>query len=194
MWSSAIRPKNDAGPTPSRKVVMEKLSDGEEAITITIRAIRWAAMRGRLKDRFQLTTTENESQPLLTRSRRSDRHGRPEQVTQSHSQTTPRAGPTTTRGSPTTRRAGQTVPSQNRAPRMVKSRSLEADEWKVNEGRNKKPTFKPTFDYLLNKYTKAGPKDRAMKRPRSPMRQERQERPKQTKPKAKKKWSCRRRI
>jgi hypothetical protein len=81
MWSSAIRPKNDVGPMPSRKVVMEKLSDGEEAITITIRAIRWAAMRGRLKDRFQLATTENESQPLLTRSRRSDRHGRPEQVT-----------------------------------------------------------------------------------------------------------------
>jgi hypothetical protein len=39
MWSSEIRPKNDVGPTPSRKVVMEKLSDGEEAITITIRAI-----------------------------------------------------------------------------------------------------------------------------------------------------------
>jgi hypothetical protein len=29
--------ENDAGPTPSRKVVMEKLLDGEETITITIR-------------------------------------------------------------------------------------------------------------------------------------------------------------
>jgi hypothetical protein len=31
------RPKIDAGLTPSRKVVMEKLPDGEETITITIR-------------------------------------------------------------------------------------------------------------------------------------------------------------
>jgi hypothetical protein len=31
------RPKNDTGLTPSRKVVMEKLPDGEETITITIR-------------------------------------------------------------------------------------------------------------------------------------------------------------
>jgi hypothetical protein len=31
------RPENDVGPTPSRKVVMEKLPDGEETITITIR-------------------------------------------------------------------------------------------------------------------------------------------------------------
>jgi hypothetical protein len=34
------RPKNDAGLTPSRKVVMEKLPDGEETITITIRGSR----------------------------------------------------------------------------------------------------------------------------------------------------------
>jgi hypothetical protein len=31
------RPENDARPTPSRKVVMEKLPDGEETIKITIR-------------------------------------------------------------------------------------------------------------------------------------------------------------
>jgi hypothetical protein len=31
------RLENDTGPTPSRKVVMEKLLDGEETITITIR-------------------------------------------------------------------------------------------------------------------------------------------------------------
>jgi hypothetical protein len=42
---------------------------------------------------------------------------------------------------------------------MIKPQSPEADEWKVNEGRNKKLTFKPTFDYLLKKYTKVGPKD-----------------------------------
>jgi hypothetical protein len=67
---------------------------------------------------------------------------------------------------------------------MVKPRSPEASVWKVNERRNKKPIFRPTFDYLLNKYTKAGPNDRDMKRPRSSMRQEHREQPKQAKPKA----------
>jgi hypothetical protein len=46
-------------------------------------------------------------------------------------------------------------------------------------------TIKPMFNYLLNKYTKASTKDRAMKRPRSPMRQEHREQLKQTKPEAK---------
>jgi hypothetical protein len=55
---------------------------------------------------------------------------------------------------------------------MVKTRSPGDGEWKVNEGRNRRPTFKHMFDYLLNKYTKADPKDRDVKRPRSPMRQE----------------------
>jgi hypothetical protein len=68
---------------------------------------------------------------------------------------------------------------------MVKPRSPKIGEWKVNEGRNKKFTFKPMFDYVLNKYTKAGPKGWAMKRPRSLMRQEHREQRKQTKPKAK---------
>jgi hypothetical protein len=68
---------------------------------------------------------------------------------------------------------------------MIKPQSLEAGEWKVNEERNKKLTFKLTFDYLLNNYTKTGPKDLAMKRLRSPMRQECRERLKQTKPEAK---------
>jgi hypothetical protein len=67
----------------------------------------------------------------------------------------------------------------------MKPRSLGDGEWKVNKGRNRKPTFKPTFDYLLSKYTKANPKDRAMKRPRSLVRQERREQPKQMKPGAK---------
>jgi hypothetical protein len=96
------RPKNDAGLTPSRKVVMEKLPDGEETITITIRGSR--------------------------------------------------AGQTTTID-------GQTTLHQNRAPRMIKPRGPEASEWMVNEGRNKKITFKPTFDYFPNKDTKDGPKD-----------------------------------
>jgi hypothetical protein len=68
---------------------------------------------------------------------------------------------------------------------MIKPQSLKAREWKVNEGRNKKLIFKPTFDYLLDKYTKASPKDRAVKRPRSPMMQECREHLKQAKPEAK---------
>jgi hypothetical protein len=116
---------------------------------------------------------------------RSDCHGRPKQATQRHGQTAPRIGPTTIRDGPTACTDGQTTPFQNRAPRMVKPRSSKARKWKVKDGRNKKPTFKPTFNYLLNKYTKAGPKDRAMKRPRSPIRQERREQSKQAKPKVK---------
>jgi hypothetical protein len=68
---------------------------------------------------------------------------------------------------------------------MVKPRSPEVGEWKVNEGRNRKPTFKPMFDYLLDKYTKANPKDWAMKWPKPPVRQEHREQPKQAKPEAK---------
>jgi hypothetical protein len=70
---------------------------------------------------------------------------------------------------------------------VVKPRSLGDDKWKVNKGRNRKPTFKPTFDYLLNKYTNAGPKDWAIEWPRSPMRQEHRVHLKQAKPKAKEK-------
>jgi hypothetical protein len=70
---------------------------------------------------------------------------------------------------------------------MIKSRNPETSEWKVNKGRNKKLTFKPTFDYLLDKYTKADPKDRAVKRPRPLMRQDRREHPKQAKLEAERK-------
>jgi hypothetical protein len=68
---------------------------------------------------------------------------------------------------------------------MVKSQCPKVGNWKVNEGRNKKPTLKPMFNYLLNKYTNADPKDQVMKRPRSPIRQERREQLKQGIPKAK---------
>jgi hypothetical protein len=64
------RPEEDIKSTPSCKVVMEKLPNGEETITITIRV----ATRGKPKDQLRLTTIESGSQPLLTRSRRSDRH------------------------------------------------------------------------------------------------------------------------
>jgi hypothetical protein len=68
---------------------------------------------------------------------------------------------------------------------MVKLQNLEVGEWKVRKGRNRKPTFKPTFNYLMNKYTKVGPTDRAMQQPRPPARQESREQPKQMKPEVK---------
>jgi hypothetical protein len=68
---------------------------------------------------------------------------------------------------------------------MVKPRSPGDGEWKVNEGRSRKPTFKPMFDYLLSKYIKVSPKDWAMKRSRSPVKQEHREQLRQTKPGAK---------
>jgi hypothetical protein len=46
--------------------------------------------------------------------------------------------------------------------------------WKVNESKvqGRVVKQKPTFDQLLNKYTKAVPKDRPLKKkPRSPLRQ-----------------------
>jgi hypothetical protein len=68
---------------------------------------------------------------------------------------------------------------------MVKPRSPKIGKWKVNKGRNRNPTLKPTFDYLLNKYTQAGLKDRGVKRPRYSMSQGRREQSEQTKPEAK---------
>jgi hypothetical protein len=94
------RPKNDAGSTPTRKVVMEKLPDGEETTTITIKGSTRAATRRRLKDHLWLVKTKSGSRPLLTRGRRSDHHGGPK---------------------PVTRRCGQTTPYQGRTPQMVKS-------------------------------------------------------------------------
>jgi hypothetical protein len=78
--------------------------------------------------------------------------------------------------------AGLTAPSQDKALWMIKPRSSEAGKWKMNKGRNKKLAFKCTFGYLLNRYNKAGLKDWATKRLRSPMRQDHREQPKQPKP------------
>jgi hypothetical protein len=186
------RPESDVGPTPSRKVVVEKLPDGEEMITITIRG----STMGSHERKAEASTSARDGgkrKPIVTDSEhavrppagRSDHHGRPERATPSRSQTAHRTGPTMTIDDPTTHGAGQTTPSQDKAPQMIKLWSLKAGKWKMNKGRNKKLTFKPTFDYLLNKYTKVGSKDQAMKRSRSPMRQDRREQPKQAKPEAK---------
>jgi hypothetical protein len=43
------RPENDAESTPSRKVVVEKLPDGKETITITIRGSTTGSHIGKAK-------------------------------------------------------------------------------------------------------------------------------------------------
>jgi hypothetical protein len=136
-------------------------------------APRWAATRGRPKDQLWLAMIETGDQSPLTRSRRSDCHvaGQTTMV-DSHRQhgTTVRPHPEPIRPPPETVRPppGPVIPPCITIGHFEWS-SCEVQK-PVNEGRNKKITFKPMFDYLLNKYTKVGPKDRAMKRSRSPMR------------------------
>jgi hypothetical protein len=68
-----------------------------------------------------------------------------------------------------------------RRPRTFKPRQPEIGMWKTNTfraaGRLVKPD--PTFDQLLSKYVKkkAGPSDRLARQPRSPIHEQRQERP-----------------
>ena len=60
-------------------------------------------------------------------------------------------------------------------PRTFKPKRLKVGTWKTNEVKVQgRPTDqKPTFNQLLNKYTKAGQKDRPLKkRSRSPPRQD----------------------
>jgi hypothetical protein len=68
------RPENDTGLTPSCKVVMEKLPNGKETITITIRGSTMGSHERKTKGSIRLAMTESESRPPLTRSRWSDRH------------------------------------------------------------------------------------------------------------------------
>ena len=60
---------------------------------------------------------------------------------------------------------GQTGQPKSR-PKTLKPKSLEVGTWKVNESkvRGKVEKQKLTFDQLLNKYTKAVPKDRPLKK------------------------------
>jgi hypothetical protein len=156
------RPENDARPTPSCKVVMEKLPDGEETITIIIRGSttgnheREAEGSTSARDKAkQKPIAANQEQVVRPPPGRSDRHSRPEPATQCHGRTPLRASPTVTRDGSTAPKVGQTASYRNRVPRMVKPQSPKPGKWKVNGGRNKKPIFKPTLDYLPNKYNKA---------------------------------------
>jgi hypothetical protein len=59
------RPERDAKSTPSHKVVMEKLPDGEETITITIRGSTMGSHASKAEDQLWLVMTEGGGQPLL---------------------------------------------------------------------------------------------------------------------------------
>jgi hypothetical protein len=82
------RPKNDVRPTPSRKVVMEKLLDGEETITITIRGSVMGSNERNAEgstsasdDGKRKLTTVDQEQVVKPPAGRSDRHGRPDRAT-----------------------------------------------------------------------------------------------------------------
>jgi hypothetical protein len=92
------RSENDAKPAPSRKVVMEKLSDGEETITITIRDSMMGSHEGKAKGstsahdgRKRKPTAADQDEAVRSPHGKSHCHGRPEQVTQHRGQTIPRA-------------------------------------------------------------------------------------------------------
>jgi hypothetical protein len=121
------RPESDVGPTPSRKVVVVKLPDGEEMITITIRG----STMGSHERKAEASTSARDGgkrKPIVADSEhvvrppagQSDHHGRPERATPSRGQTAHRTGPTVTIDDPTAHRVGQTAPSQDKAPRMIK--------------------------------------------------------------------------
>jgi hypothetical protein len=110
-----LRPEKDAESTPSRKVVMEKLPDGEETITITIKGTMMGHHGRKAKgstlvrddEKWQPTATDQE-QVVRPPPGRLDHHGRPEQPTHHHGQIA--------------HRAGQTVQLQDRPPQMNEGR------------------------------------------------------------------------
>jgi hypothetical protein len=82
------RSENDAGPTPAHKVEMEKLSDGEETITITIMGSTMGSHERKVEgstlahdDGKWKSTTADQEQVIRPPPDRSDCHGRPKQVT-----------------------------------------------------------------------------------------------------------------
>jgi hypothetical protein len=82
------RPKNDVRPTPSHKVVMEKLLDGEETITITIRGSVMGSNERKAEgstsasdDGKRKLTTVDQEQVVKPPAGWSDRHGRPDRAT-----------------------------------------------------------------------------------------------------------------
>jgi hypothetical protein len=82
------RLEEDAKSTPSHKVVMEKLPDGEETITITIRGSVTGSHERKGEGsnsthddgKWKLTVADQE-QAVRSPPGRSDHHGRPDQAT-----------------------------------------------------------------------------------------------------------------
>jgi hypothetical protein len=78
------RLKNDVRLTPSRKVVMEKLPDGEETITITINGSTMGSYEKKAEgstsargDGKRKPTTTDQEQAVRSPPGRSNRHGGP---------------------------------------------------------------------------------------------------------------------
>ena len=142
------KPINANDKILAREVVKEKTDDGKDTLKITIRNPRLGRQG---------------SSPPENRFAAQARPARP-------------VSPTGQTGS-----IGQTGPS-NRSDRSgdrpwtFKPKRLEVDTWKINgvKVQGRAANQKPTFNQLLNKYTKAIQKDRLLKkRPRSPSGQDR---------------------
>jgi hypothetical protein len=102
------RPEKDAKSTPSRKVVMEKLPDGEETFTITIGGSMMGSHARKAKgstsacdDEKRMSTAADWRQAVRPPPSRLDHRGGHEQATRRHGQTAPRADQITTRDSQT---------------------------------------------------------------------------------------------
>jgi hypothetical protein len=82
------RPLKDVKSTPSHKVVVEKLPDGEETITITIRGSTVSSHAGKTKGSASARnngkrkpTTADQKQAVRPPLGRSDHHSGPPQAT-----------------------------------------------------------------------------------------------------------------
>jgi hypothetical protein len=140
-----------------RKVVAEKTPDGGETLKVTIITSNSGG---------QAHTRGHAREPILC-------------ITD---------GPVSRRGQSVTSPDGPECSSgrsdnakEPRRPRTFKPRQLEIDTWKTNTSKAAGWLVKtdPTFDQLLSKYVKkkVGPSDRPARRPRSPIHEQRQERP-----------------
>jgi hypothetical protein len=140
-----------------RKVVTEKTPDGGETLKVTITTSSTGG---------QAQTGRQMQEPVLRipdgPAHRRGRSG------------TPPDGPENSSG-----RSGRAQDSQR--PRTFKPRRPEIGTWKTNTFKAAGRLVKagPTFDQLLSKYVKkkVGPSDRPVKRPRSPIHEQRQVRP-----------------
>jgi hypothetical protein len=145
----------------SRKVVVEKTVDGKESLKITIKApmLGGQAQAKITEETVKQPEAPQSIRPVHTTGQTSSAGGCPAPLIRLVSHT------------------GQTGLRVLGQQRTFKPKSLEKGRWKTNERsfQYKKFRAKPTFDLLLNKYTRqaAVSKNRPReKRSRSPLRQE----------------------